>query len=280
MRFVSIFFLILSSSFLAQAEVPNMTAAVPASTGGAGRGAVDPYGIVYLNPAGIARLRDRVISTSISENYFAASLIDAGDGTLVNAGLSYRQQNKVSGDASLRQFTLTVADKTFDYFTFGFNINYFDFRHFSEGASKKLQSDLGLTWVPNERWIFGITGQGYAIQDQGDEVGTMESLEPLAVKSAVGFSYIYANFVRFRFDLESENNHRWGRPAALMGLESYLNDWILWRLGYQNRSESGAQYVSTGLGFQGPKFGLHYAFIQETRGDKESRHSVDLGLPF
>lgn len=268
------------ASLSAHAAVPTMAAAVPTSTGGAGRGAIDPYGMVYLNPAAVARLRDRVFAANVGQNVFSASLIDSGAGTLLNAGLSYRQMNKVVADSNLKQFTLTVADRAFDNFTFGFNIHYFDYKYLSETASRKFQSDLGLTYSPSKQWIFGVTAQGYRLQDQGEEVGIMEGLEPLAVKSALGFSYIYANFVRFRLDFESENNHRWGKPAALMGLESYLNDWILWRLGYQNRSESGAQYWTTGLGFQGPKFGLHYAFIQESRGDKESRHSVDLGLPF
>jgi hypothetical protein len=64
------------------------------------------------------------------------------------------------------------------------------------------------------------------------------------------------------------------------GLENYINDYVVFRLGYQNNQVTAKDYISAGLGFTGPQFGLHYAYISNTADKTEDKHLIDLGIPF
>jgi hypothetical protein len=55
---------------------------------------------------------------------------------------------------------------------------------------------------------------------------------------------------------------------------------VVFRLGYQNNQITAKDYISAGLGFSGPQFGLHYAYISNTADKSEDKHLIDLGIPF
>jgi len=272
-------------SLTAFAGVPTMNSSVNSSTGGAGRGAIDPYGIVYMNHSILAQFKQRYFISSLAKDQLNVSLMDSGPGTLLSGALSYRQFNQLfenlgGPSKTMRQFTFSVADKAFGASTFGFNIHYFDYKGNNEQSDKRLRADLGVAYNFSENWTLGVVGQGYILQSQGDEARELDQFEPLQSKSAVGLGYVFQNFVRFRVDIESEANHNWSKPISILGIESFLSDWVIWRVGYQNKPKAETAYFSTGLGFTGPQFGLHYGYIQDTKNTKDNRHSIDFGVPF
>jgi hypothetical protein len=97
---------------------------------------------------------------------------------------------------------------------------------------------------------------------------------------ALGFSYTYGNFVRLRFDMESGPDNQTERLVYKLGMENYINDWIVARFGYQNNNVLAKNYGSLGLGFVGPQFGLHYAYISDVSGGRDQKHLIDLAIPF
>ena len=66
----------------------------------------------------------------------------------------------------------------------------------------------------------------------------------------------------------------------MAGLETYLNDWMIIRLGYQNNNVLSKNFTTAGLGFSGPQFGFHYGYLTNVSNRNEDRHTVDLGVPF
>ncbi|MNL24908.1 hypothetical protein D3C87_1463600 [compost metagenome] len=86
-------------------------------------------------------------------------------------------------------------------------------------------------------------------------------------------NYIYERLARFRLDVTSESQ-------VMAGMENYLNQWFILRFGYQNDSKESRQLVGTGFGFDGPRFGLNYAYLANTKESSDYRHSVDLQIPF
>lgn len=64
------------------------------------------------------------------------------------------------------------------------------------------------------------------------------------------------------------------------GTTFLLNEWIVAKIGYQNDNIASQNYFTAGLGFNGPQFGLHYAYVKESEFKKETHHSIDLVVPF
>lgn len=98
--------------------------------------------------------------------------------------------------------------------------------------------------------------------------------------TALGLSYTYQYFARLRFDVESAPENKTDKLVYMLGLENYLNDWVIFRLGYQNNNVVAKNYFTAGMGFSGPQFGLHYAYISNTADKSEDKHLFDLGIPF
>ena len=97
---------------------------------------------------------------------------------------------------------------------------------------------------------------------------------------ALGLSYTYQNFARLRFDAESAPDNKTDKLNYMLGLENYINDWIVFRFGFQSNKIVLKDYLTAGMGFSGPQFGIHYAYISNTADKSEDKHLIDLGVPF
>ena len=90
----------------------------------------------------------------------------------------------------------------------------------------------------------------------------------------------FPQIARFRFDIESAPENKTNRLVYMSGIETYMNDWMIFRFGYQNNNVVSKNYITAGAGFAGPQFGLHYAYVSNVADKKEDKHSIDLGIPF
>ena len=81
-------------------------------------------------------------------------------------------------------------------------------------------------------------------------------------------------------DLETAENEKTEKMIYKMGLETFINDWIVTRFGYQNDNAHSLNFFTAGLGFVGPQFGLHYAYQSEARNIRDPLHTIDLNIPF
>lgn len=301
-----VIFFICSLSLSAHSSF-DFNSSVNAAGGGGGRAAIESYGAALSNPAILSKLDNQHFTSSFIEDQMVFSFIDSSSTNLFAGGLTFKEnrswdlldKNRKSGEPtaeqsrqpgqkrpSLQRATLSLSDRFAERFGFGLNVNMWNFRDNLPGNTEReiaYNLDVGFIWAPldknNDLSVATIFSN---IANQGEKIVTE--------KSAVAASYIYNQFVRFRYDLESAEKFDFKSPSHMLGLESYLNDWVVWRVGYKTgakleaTSERAARKDSdlwtAGLGFAGPKLGLHYAYIQETQFTKESRHSIDLGYSF
>jgi hypothetical protein len=55
---------------------------------------------------------------------------------------------------------------------------------------------------------------------------------------------------------------------------------VLFRLGYGYRGEEKQEYASIGAGLDLPKFRVNYGYQAVFKGEPDSLHLIDLGIPF
>ena len=144
-------------------------------------------------------------------------------------------------------------------------------------AQKYRQStlDLAATFAASTNFGIGFV----ANKVTSNKITLNESLQ-VPQTMAIGFSYTYQNFARIKFYVETAPDNRTDRLNYMLGFENYINDWVVVRMGAQQNKVLAKDYVSAGLGFAGPQFGLHYAFISNTADKTEDKHLIDLGFPF
>lgn len=285
----------------------DFNSSVNASVGGGGRAAVEPYGAALSNPALLSRLDNRHLTSSFIKDQVVVSFIDSSKENLFAGGFTYKEvrgvepleltqsnNNKLISDEDillsekykLQRLSLSLSDQFIESVSFGLNINMLNLLTNQRPKQEKLTAynlDVGFVWTPflqARDFNLAMTFTNFA--NQGESLSTE--------KTIFAASYVYSNFVRFRYDLEAAEKFDFKKPSHVFGFESFLNDWVVWRLGYkigaeQSRLVAGekrkeSNQYSGGIGFVGPKLGLHYAYVQETELKKETRHSVDLGYSF
>jgi hypothetical protein len=65
-----------------------------------------------------------------------------------------------------------------------------------------------------------------------------------------------------------------------LGLESMLSEWFVFRMGFRRDELADGRFWTTGLGFNGPRLKVDYAFEKNAEGTGGAVHSVDLRVPF
>ncbi|MFZ3231819.1 MAG: hypothetical protein WA160_16555 [Pseudobdellovibrio sp.] len=262
--------------------ISNLSVAVPLggsvsmATGGAGRGTVETSDGVILNPAIVAQLPTKYISFNYSQEQTELSISDNGREALFPAALAFIRKEK--DNLQTQDMALAVAYSPSKKLSFGLSAAMVEYNLETAGAEVKYRqtvADLGMTYSFAKNFAFGIVS--YKLASSKTDLSTV-----LQKQKTVGFgmNYTYQNFVRFRFDTESAPDNRTERLVYMGGIETFMNDWVVIRFGYQNNNVLSKNFTTAGLGFSGPQFGIHYAYLSNPADHDDDRHSVDLGIPF
>lgn len=261
--------------------------ALSRGTAGSGRAALEPNDIPYLNPAVIAFTPGYLLATGFShvsrseqrlpdQDEFSVQLSDNMPDTVVPSALAYSQKKDLATEINWtqREIRLALGNVLYGRSALGVGINYRQERDVvasHQGAALTMGALFGL----NDRLGLAIVAEN--LLPFLDEDGLRERFSPL---TGLGASYNFSRTLRGRLDLTSESNNSWARPTVAMGIENFWNRWLLFQLGAARNGEKKENTWSSGLGFRGPKFGIHYAF-QSVSGQNyaDARHSVDLALP-
>jgi hypothetical protein len=136
-----------------------------------------------------------------------------------------------------------------------------------------LDIGFGFTPAPN-------IGLALVVYDLGSVNSEIPEEFQIASSVGVGFQHIYRDTFRTRVDIVSGPDQNFGRSIAMLGFESYLNQWVIFRGGTQSNHYLGQDLYSLGIGFDLPLFRANYAFQFVASDSKDQRHSVDLSIPF
>lgn len=259
------------------AHAQSFSSAATDAVAGAGRAAVEAGDVNYLNPAGLVHLKGRYIYSTLSKEDLSFSLSESSREVVVPASLSYlqrKQKDSTDQDVKWQDVRLSLADFVFEKLSMGVTgtMTTVDYKNSSYNQTN---GHIGFFYTPTDH--FGLAYVFYNVFGGRDTVPEEVRDES---QMAVGLNYIYRNLIRYRFDVLSAKNDNFGKPAYMMGLESILNEWMEFRLGYKNDILAGQELFTQGLGFNGPIFSLNYAHQGSIKGANFDRHSIDLLISF
>jgi hypothetical protein len=135
--------------------------------------------------------------------------------------------------------------------------------------------NLGFFYTPTDN-----LGLGYVMYNVFGVKKNVPEEVRFQPKTGVGVNYIYKGFLRYRLDVLSADNNNFGKPTSMTGIETLLNEWMIFRLGYQNDILVGQELLTAGIGFNGPIFSLNYGHQGSIKGVNFDRHSIDLLFSF
>lgn len=251
---------------------------VSSATGNAGVATVEVTDGVHLNPATLPFYSKKQFTISYSDDLFLLTLADNGREALFPAALSYEK----SSDEFIKttSYKLALAYEINPKLSLGVHGSMKEIQlRSTEEKHKHIAADFGLLWKLIENLNLGAVYKNYAFSntDLPDAFDKNSSF-------LLGLSYDYLNFAQFRVDIEKLNQDVIGLNSGAynfkFGLESYINEWIVTRFGYMNDNIRSLNLLTAGIGFTGPQFGLHYAYQKESNDKQDSRHIIDLNIPF
>lgn len=275
-------FLILSVN----AYLPN-AGPVSLSQGGAGRAAFDSVESMYLNPAGVSLndsyfLAGSYLSGEISpgntgsEYGFVAA--DGSKSNLFPAAFGYRYAKTKIHDQEVKTHLLKIAAaQVFRKFSLGLSAQRRSLE--SIGLSfneEEYQMDLGALFSVNEKLILGLTVNNLLSQN----MRVPSELKSLKYIGLGGYFVGVTNFslrgdLLFPTELNPEK-----RFIHQIGIDSKFYDEFHFRAGYELDDYYGQNSYSLGIGWEGPRLKLAYAFQQTVRKGSLNRHMIDLWLNF
>lgn len=251
--------------------------AVSNATGGTGRGAVEPIDGVLLNPATISDLPNKNFTINYSTDEWAVTVADNGQESFFPAALEFIKTTTTAVDT--QKLGLSFATRRWNKIALGLTGSVLEYTNFvatgTETKFRQSTADLAATLAIAKNFGLGFVATKVA----SNHVDLLESLQ-VQKTIALGLSYTYQNFARFRFDVQSAPDNKTDKLVYMAGLENYINDWVVFRIGFRNDNFAKKDYFTAGLGFSGPQFGLHYAYISNTADKTEDKHLIDLGIPF
>lgn len=237
--------------------------------GGTGRAAVEFADASFLNPATLVHLRGHYLLSSFTQDDLVFLLTDNSEESFLPASLGYVQKKSLQAQGELfeKDITFSLAEFMTDKWAFGLTGHYLE-QNLPTSSYRHINADLGILYTPRPN--IGLALVFYNVFGEDQEIPREFRTQSSA---AVGFNYIYRSTVRFRVDVTSES-------LVMGGIETYVNKFIITRLGYQSDLSDHRELITGGVGFKGPRFVLNYAYQGNTQISGDYRHSVDLGIPF
>lgn len=267
LRKTVLFFLIHVSASGALAQVFNSS--VSSAAGGTGRAAVEASDAALMNPSTLVHLKGTYFYTSLAEKEFAITLSDNSPSSAMPTALGFVQKKAdlVQGESTLQDITLSLAEFVKERWSLGLTGHYYSLS-LPGDSYRHINADLGMMFTPKAH--IGLALVAYNIFGENKDIP--EAFRPKTSLGA-GFNYIYLKTIRFRLDATSE-------AVFMGGLESYLSDFLIVRLGYQEDADDDRRLGTAGIAFKGPRFALSYAYQGNPQNSGDYRHSVDLEIPF
>jgi hypothetical protein len=271
--------LILSSVF-SERTWAQQYGAISTATVETGRAAIEPTESPILNPATIPYAKgyfftsDYAVMSDGSE--FTVGLTDNMPDTLVPTSLIYTQySNSLSTNNPLttQDLRLELASLSTKQFAFGIAARY---KADTVPITQYRQMNLLLGS------LFTLTPElGIALVV--DNVFSPDSLVPMEYRLlpglSAGINYNYKRVIRFKLDAQTATNDSLDGPSLGFGLEGHWNKWLVFRMGVRRYWEFDTNEFGAGIGFSGPKFAVHYGYLESPQQPLLSRQAIDLAVP-
>lgn len=176
------------------------------------------------------------------------------DGELWHAAIGQRVDRFALGASVYRLAYDLKGDRTYEQW------------NYSIGAVYQITEEVGVGYV-----LKNLAGASSSVP-----VGLREDLS-----QTLGFYASLYEIARVRFDVSRrERFNPDKRMAYMFGLENRTTQLFLLRLGYRYDDWANQRVWTAGLGFDGPRLKVDYAFEKRQERTSDALHSVDLRLVF
>lgn len=255
------------------------SSAISSGAGGTGRSSVEPGDVHFLNPAMQVHLQGRRLFFSNlqtkDQTEFVAVLSDNTRESLVPGSLGFWQKTAGKGADQIKEKDLSFSLAEFggQRWAMGIAAHMIE-TELSDKSYRQNTADIGFAYNPNPQWGFGAVF--YNVYES-------ENIPKAFLRQGslgLGATYIHQKFARYRLDFVSGSRYRLDEGKILGGVESYFNEWLVFRLGAGASFKGQEGLWSAGFGFDGPVFKLQYAYQDPQNVQKEGIHLVDLTIPF
>lgn len=259
--------------------------AVSSATAGAGRASVEALDSPFLNPATLPYVRGYHFNSSFSasnsvnstqESNMAVTITDNMKDTILPTSLGYIQTGLVRPDQSKvnsKDFRLAFGQRVLPKLSVGLSGHYKnDKTEFDSYGQTNLTLATALSLSDN-------LSLGLVYEDFLPPPSVVPEDFKLWTTTGFGLSYNYKRVIRSKLDIVSGQRNTFTRPTISGGVETFMNKWLILRVGAGRNQELKSNILAAGIGFQGPKFGIHYGYQNMKQDENSSRHSVDLAIP-
>lgn len=247
---------------------------VSLGSGGGGVASIEPGESSFMNPATLVHLKGRHFFSTFQKDLWAVSATENVRDTPLPGALTYFKSTQNDQDA--QAFGLSFSEFAYKKFSVGMTVNYWQVKldGDEERRSSTFNGNIGLAWSLNPN--FGIGAAFENIVDTPSKFSNTREMDP---RSRFGMNYIYRGWLRTRVDFVTSGNNDFEAMTPQLGFETYMGKYFIVRTGW-NKPQNLRESWSAGAGLDLPKFRLDYASAWNVEGSKESRHSIDLAVPF
>ncbi len=257
------------------------------SMGGAGVAGGHPYEAAFLNPAALVEVKAKhfALQSHWNDTYnqpdqkqYSVILTDAGEMTLFPGSLIYRRRTSDLLNTRTReeQIQLSMAAGIATNWAMGVSAYKIKTDVFSGEDYHQYNADLGLYWAAKPSLSFGMVYRGV--------LGSKEVLwlpSQVIPNVAMGTEYRFLEMFKVRYDLnyflEQNSDHR---LRQMVGAEVRYDTDLVLRAGFSQDERLKQNRWTAGIGWEGPRLKVGYAYQKEYRQKMGEVHSVDMWLDF
>jgi len=256
---------------------------VATALGGAGRAATSPLESSHLNPATLALLtgyyfgalysaESEGVNSGASKYHLAVS--DANEDVAFPASLTYSKviiSEEGKRDVNEQEIQIGFGKSIAPNLAIGASVKRLSEDSLNGPSLADYNGSFGFLLIPTASLGIGLVF---------DDVLNSPDISMNPVVGA-GIQYLLLDVARLRVDWDQPQKSNPDRKGEMMvGLESlFLGEGFSLRAGEKWDQYHGRQLGSLGLGWQGPKLGIDYAYEKDL-DSTDFRHLVDLSLQF
>lgn len=278
--------------FVVSVLLPTVTfaqyynSAVSSAMGGAGRAAASPADVSYLNPAGIVHIKDFYMGLHYFDQrdsngnigfLYGIMFVDATSDAAIPGAFSYAKRRYADsrGVVSEQHYQFSVSGLVVPGVSVGANFAR-QVQQIDDGNSYADHNySVGMLWVPDKNFALAMVGYDLARTEQ----------LRMTPKISIGSHYIYKDLLRLRLDflkqIEGNPENAW---LSMAGFEVPAWEDFFLRAGGRWDDLQRKQYLTLGLGWDGPRLGFDYAaqILRNGAGQDKSEqlHYIDFKLFF
>lgn len=259
-----------------------------ASMAGAGRAGLTGPESAFLNPALVPLIqsteilgyfRDGQAGPGAHRNAWGVGAVDSTEDAYFPAAAHYLRMNdtgRAATSAKGELYHVAVGKNISQRLAVGASGYMLKYSVFGDRSYTQFNGSAGLLVLVTDTMGFAYVLNNVAKPGSEVPTGLREDMN-----QGIGVYGAIAEIARMRFDVTRAERYNPDKKMAYMvGLESMVNEYVVFRMGFKRDELADQSVYGAGFGFNGPRLKVDYAFEKAAKGTQGAVHSVDMRIPF